>query len=102
LIERRFEEKVKKTDIVERVGRLRGSYRKSILEIPNAVRYVGYVGALPSGQFKYLALSWFYSGWTRVESVIERIASDDDKEEKLKYLLEYTTKLARGLDDVKS
>jgi hypothetical protein len=102
LIERRFEEKVKKTDIVERVGRLRGSYRKSILEIPNAVRYVGYVGALPSGQFKYLALSWFYSGWTRVESVIERIASDDDKEEKLKYLLEYTTKLARGLDGVDS
>jgi hypothetical protein len=102
LIERRFEEKVKKSDIVERVGRLRGSYRRSVLEIPGALRYVGYLGALPSGQFKYLALTWFYSGWTRVESVIERIASDDDREEKLKYLLEYTANLARVLDDVDS
>jgi len=102
LIERRFEEKVKRTDIAERVGRLRGSYRRSVLEIPSALRYVGYLGALPSGQFKYLALTWFYAGWTRVESVIERIASDDDREEKLKYLLEYTENLARVLDDVDS
>jgi hypothetical protein len=102
LIERRFEEKVKKTDIVERVGRLRGSYRRSLLEIPKALRRVGYLGALPGGQFKYLALTWFYTGWTNAEGVIERIASDDDKEEKLKYLVEYTTKLARGLDGVDS
>jgi hypothetical protein len=102
LIERRFEEKVKRTDIVERVGELRGSYRQSLHRIPGILKLVGYSGAFSSGYFKYVVLSWFYVGWTNVENAIERIASDDDREEKLKYLLEYTENLARALDDVDS
>jgi hypothetical protein len=102
LIERRFEERVKKTDIVERVGELRGSYRRSLLAIPGILKLVGYSGAFSSGYFKYVVLSWFYVGWTNVENAIGRIASDDDKEKKLKYLVEYTTKLAKDLGSVDS
>lgn len=102
LIERRFEERVKKTDIVERVGELRGSYRRSLLAIPGILKLVGYSGAFSSGYFKYVVLSWFYVGWTNAENAIGRIASDDDKEKKLKYLVEYTTKLAKDLGSVDS
>ena len=99
LIERRFEEKVKKTDIVERVGKLRGSYREAIHDIPKALRVISYSGAF-SSYFKYLTLSWFYVGWTNIENVNSKIASNDGREEKYKYLLEYTTKLSKHLDSV--
>jgi hypothetical protein len=102
LIEKRFEEKVRKSDIVERVGKLRGSYRDAIINIPKALWVIGYSGAFPSGYFKYLALSWFYTGWTNVENVIKKITSDDDEEKKIKYLLQYTRKLSKHLDSVDS
>jgi len=102
LIERRFEEKVRKSDIVERVGKLRGTYREALLDVPKILRILGYSGAFPTGYFKYITLSWFYVGWTNVENVIKKIASDDDRKEKYVYLLKYTKKLARGLDSVDS
>jgi len=82
IIEKRFNEKAKKTDMVKEVGEKISNYLKARHHVPKSLYGISYTGTIHITLFKISAVSLFILGWLANEdlrkSVIEKTENPDE------------------------
>lgn len=101
LIEKRFEKKIKESDVVMRIPRKIAYQRKLMHDIPRALYSISRTGSIFTTYFKYYATVSFIQEWLGMSEkykVVKVLNEEKDLKRKVKLVLDYIINFAEVND----